>query len=221
MALMVLAKVGFSQGGLFARAVEGRGHERDHGAGRFHPRSVSALSLVWRDAGTAGLPQHFDAFLHCPDAKRRASRCLGDRLDRLFLPAHLRHRLGAIVLVSTNPAFLDAKARCAVAAHGGDPPREAVGGNLFLGFISAVAFANHTRCRRRAQPLSGASAISHDLYASLAKDADPVQEVSRVEVRDSGPWAGSRSCSHSLRDPEVAFMVSSPSRLPLRAISRC
>lgn len=44
----------------------------------------------------------------------------------------------------------------------------AVGGNLFLGFISAVAFATILAVVA-GLTLSGASAVSHDLYASVIK----------------------------------------------------
>ena len=59
----------------------------------------------------------------------------------------------------------------------------AIGGNLFLGFISAVAFATILAVVA-GLTLSAASAISHDVYASVLRkgDADPVKElrVSRI-----------------------------------------
>jgi cation/acetate symporter len=45
---------------------------------------------------------------------------------------------------------------------------DAVGGNLFLGFISAVAFATILAVVS-GLTLAGASAISHDLYATVVK----------------------------------------------------
>jgi cation/acetate symporter len=59
----------------------------------------------------------------------------------------------------------------------------AIGGNLFLGFISAVAFATILAVVA-GLTLSAASAISHDIYASVIRkgNADPVKElrVSRI-----------------------------------------
>jgi cation/acetate symporter len=74
---------------------------------------------------------------------------------------------GAIVLVSTNPQYLEAAGKLIggnnmAAIH----LSHAVGGNLFLGFISAVAFATILAVVS-GLTLAGASAISHDLYASV------------------------------------------------------
>ena len=54
----------------------------------------------------------------------------------------------------------------------------AVGGNVFLGFISAVAFATILAVVA-GLTLSGASAVSHDLYATVFRKgpADPASEL--------------------------------------------
>jgi cation/acetate symporter len=69
--------------------------------------------------------------------------------------------------VLTNPEFLDAKG----ALKGGGNMAaihlaNAVGGNVFLGFISAVAFATILAVVA-GLTLSGASAVSHDIYATV------------------------------------------------------
>ena len=51
----------------------------------------------------------------------------------------------------------------------------AVGGNLFLGFISAVAFATILAVVS-GLALAGASAISHDLYASVIKKGRAIEQ---------------------------------------------
>jgi cation/acetate symporter len=76
---------------------------------------------------------------------------------------------GAITFVLTNPDFLDAKGGLIggsnmAAIH----LANAVGGNVFLGFISAVAFATILAVVA-GLTLSGASAVSHDLYATVIK----------------------------------------------------
>ena len=75
----------------------------------------------------------------------------------------------AIMLVGANPEYKDA------AGHliGGNNMAavhlaNAVGGNLFLGFISAVAFATILAVVA-GLTLAGASAVSHDLYANVFK----------------------------------------------------
>jgi len=91
---------------------------------------------------------------------------------------------GAITFVLTNPEFLDAKGGL---LGGGNMAAvhlaKAVGGNVFLGFISAVAFATILAVVA-GLTLSGASAVSHDIYATIVKKgrADSVAElkVSRI-----------------------------------------
>ncbi len=58
---------------------------------------------------------------------------------------------------------------------------QAVGGNLFLGFISAVAFATILAVVA-GLALSGASAVSHDLYACVLRKG---QASTRQEMRVS------------------------------------
>ena len=89
-----------------------------------------------------------------------------------------------ITFVLINPDFLDAKG----ALLGGNNMAaihlaNAVGGNVFLGFISAVAFATILAVVA-GLALSGASAVSHDLYACVMRkgQASEQQEmrVSRI-----------------------------------------
>ena len=83
---------------------------------------------------------------------------------------------GAILLVSTNPTFKDATGAIIggtnmVAIH----LASAVGGNLFLGFISAVAFATILAVVS-GLALAGASAVAHDLYACVIKKGKAKEE---------------------------------------------
>ncbi|SUG07407.1 Sodium:solute symporter family protein [Salmonella enterica subsp. enterica serovar Pullorum] len=60
----------------------------------------------------------------------------------------------------------------------------AVGGNLFLGFISAVAFATILAVVA-GLTLAGASAVSHDLYANVFRKGATEREelkVSKITV---------------------------------------
>jgi cation/acetate symporter len=89
---------------------------------------------------------------------------------------------GAIVLVGTNPAFLaegggliGGKNMAAVhLAH-------ATGGDLFFGFISAVAFATILAVVS-GLALAGATAVSHDLYANVIRKGKATE---KEEVRVS------------------------------------
>ena len=94
---------------------------------------------------------------------------------------------GAILLVSTNPSFKDATGAIVggtnmVAIH----LASAVGGNLFLGFISAVDFATILAVVS-GLALAGASAVAHDLYACVimkgkAKEEDEMKVTKRTTL---------------------------------------
>jgi cation/acetate symporter len=86
---------------------------------------------------------------------------------------------GAILLVGTDPSFLDSDGDLfggnnMAAVHLAKP----VGGDVFLGFISAVAFATILAVVS-GLTLAGASALSHDVYASVVRHgrAGQVEEI--------------------------------------------
>ncbi|WP_273431692.1 cation acetate symporter [Chitinibacter tainanensis] len=120
--------------------------------------------------GTAGLPHILMRFFTVADAKEaRKSVFYATGFIGYFYILTFIIGFGAIVLVSTNPTFKDATGALIggsnmAAIHLAD----AVGGDLFLGFISAVAFATILAVVA-GLTLSGASAVSHDLYASVIK----------------------------------------------------
>jgi len=117
---------------------------------------------------------------------------------------------GAITFVLTNPQFLDAKGAL---LGGGNMAAvhlaNAVGGNVFLGFISAVAFATILAVVA-GLTLSGASAVSHDLYAVVFKHgkADSAAElrVSRMTTVALGIIAVVLGIAFEKQN--IAFMVS-------------
>ncbi len=86
---------------------------------------------------------------------------------------------------------------------------KAVGGNVFLGFISAVAFATILAVVA-GLTLSGASAVSHDLYATVFKKgkADRAAElrVSRITTIALGVLAVVLGIAFEKQN--IAFMVS-------------
>ncbi len=86
---------------------------------------------------------------------------------------------------------------------------KAVGGNVFLGFISAVAFATILAVVA-GLTLSGASAVSHDIYATVLKKgrADSVSElkVSRITTVALGIIAVLLGIAFEKQN--IAFMVS-------------
>lgn len=170
MAIMVLKHVNFDFASLFSEAI------------KVHPKStaimspgglvsdpISAISLgLALMFGTAGLPHILMRFFTVSDAKEaRKSVFYATGFIGYFYILTFIIGFGAILLVSTNPQFKDATG----ALIGGNNMAaihlaDAVGGSLFLGFISAVAFATILAVVA-GLTLAGASAVSHDLYANV------------------------------------------------------
>ncbi|MDC0709439.1 cation acetate symporter [Stigmatella sp. ncwal1] len=202
MAFMVLYNYGFSPGNLFAEAVRIKtdlavttGKPLEEAArqghsimapGKFVSNPISTISFgMALMFGTAGLPHILMRFFTVPDAKEaRKSVLWATTWIGYFYILTFIIGFGAIVLVSNNPAFLDANGTL---LGGGNMAAvhlaTAVGGNAFLGFISAVAFATILAVVS-GLTLSGASAVSHDIYSTVIKKGKPEPgselKVSRV-----------------------------------------
>jgi len=116
--------------------------------------------------------------------------------------------------VLTNPEFADV-ATGTIKGGGGAANMAAVlvaksvGGNVFYGFISAVAFATILAVVA-GLTLSGASAVSHDLYATLIKkgkaDSRAELKVSRITTLALGFIAVLLGIAFEKQN--IAFMVS-------------
>ncbi|MBC7730701.1 MAG: cation acetate symporter [Bacteriovorax sp.] len=197
MALSVLWHFGFSPEAMFAGAVKIKtdlalkdGKAMDAamkigssimGPGNFVKDPISAISFgMALMFGTAGLPHILMRFFTVPSAKeaRKSVMWATGWIGYFYLLTFIIG-FGAITFVLTNPEFLDAKG----ALKGGGNMAaihlaNAVGGNVFLGFISAVAFATILAVVA-GLTLSGASAVSHDLYATVIKNgrADGASEL--------------------------------------------
>jgi len=118
--------------------------------------------------GTAGLPHILMRFFTVKDAvEARKSVVYATGFIGYFYLLTFIIGFGAIILVSSNPEYLNADGTLVgnnnmAAIH----LAHAVGGDLLLGFISAVAFATILAVVS-GLTLAGASAISHDLYANV------------------------------------------------------
>ncbi|WP_223531701.1 cation acetate symporter [Pseudomonas sp. BF-R-30] len=187
MAFMVLKHFGFSTEAMFAgaTAVHAKGNAI-MAPGGLLSNPIDAISLgLGMMFGTAGLPHILMRFFTVSDAKEaRKSVFYATGFIGYFYLLLIIVGFGAIVMVGTDPAFRDASGAIIgggnmVAVH----LAHAVGGNLFLGFISAVAFATILAVVA-GLALSGASAVSHDLYACVMRkgQASEQQEmrVSRI-----------------------------------------
>ncbi|MDE2363836.1 MAG: cation acetate symporter [Hyphomicrobiales bacterium] len=176
MALMVMVHFGLSLTGLFNAAIAAHPkHQAIMAPGGFVSNPVSAVSLgLALMFGTAGLPHILMRFFTVADAKAaRKSVLYATGFIGYFYILTFIIGFGAIALVATNPSYLTDASKGLLAIKGGSNMAaihlaDAVGGNLFLGFISAVAFATILAVVS-GLTLSGASAVSHDLYATVFK----------------------------------------------------
>ncbi|WP_407672018.1 cation acetate symporter [Noviherbaspirillum soli] len=213
MVFMVLWQFNFSPEALFARAVEVHPKQQSiMGPGGFIKDPISAISFgMALMFGTAGLPHILMRFFTVPSAKEaRKSVFWATTWIAYFYLLTFIIGFGAIVLVSTNPVFKDAAGKLL----GGDNMAAvhlatAVGGNVFLGFISAVAFATILAVVA-GLTLSGASAVSHDLYSVVIKKGTATSQdelrVSRVTTVALGLIAVVLGIVFEKQN--IAFMVS-------------
>ncbi|WP_300328370.1 cation acetate symporter [Accumulibacter sp.] len=191
MALAVLWKFGFNPEALFAKAVEIHSkHDAIMSPGVLIKDPVSAISVgMALMFGTAGLPHILMRFFTVPSAKE-ARKSVGWATTWIgyFYILTFIIGFGAIVMLTQSPELYYVDGDLAKGLKGGGNMAavhlsNAVGGNLFLGFISAVAFATILAVVA-GLTLSGASAVSHDLYATVLKhgNADSASElrVSRI-----------------------------------------
>jgi cation/acetate symporter len=178
MAFMVLMTFGFSPNRLFQAAVDIHPkHAAIMAPGGLVNDPISAISLgLALMFGTAGLPHILMRFFTVSDAKAaRKSVFYATGFIGYFYILTFIIGFGAITLLMNDPNYFKVLANGTynkindlvggtnmAAIH----LANAVGGSLFLGFISAVAFATILAVVA-GLTLAGASAVSHDLYASV------------------------------------------------------
>jgi len=228
MAFMVLLHFGFSPEAMFAKAVDvktgiaaaaGKPPSESAaqgssimGPGGFIKDPISAISFgMALMFGTAGLPHILMRFFTVPNAKEaRKSVLWATTWIGYFYVLTFIIGFGAITFVLTNPQFLDAKGGL---LGGGNMAAvhlaNAVGGNVFLGFISAVAFATILAVVA-GLTLSGASAVSHDLYATVIKKgkADGTAELKVSRITTVGLGIVAVALGIAFEKQNIAFMVS-------------
>ncbi|MDY0123472.1 cation acetate symporter [Sulfurimonas sp.] len=189
MSIAVMAHYNFNFGELFAHAVELK-DVSIMAPGKLVSDPISAISLaVALIFGVAGLPHILMRFFTVSDAKEaRKSVFYATGFIGYFYILTFIIGFGAIVMVLGKPEYLDLAKQ---AISGGSPIlggnnmaaihlSHAVGGDFFLGFISAVAFATILAVVS-GLTLAGASAISHDLYSSVIKKGQ-VDSITEMKV---------------------------------------
>jgi cation/acetate symporter len=169
MAFMALAHFGFSLNAVFAAAVAAHPkHAAILAPGLQYKNAISIISLgIALMFGTAGLPHILMRFFTVPDAKAaRSSVVFATGFIGYFYILTFIIGFAAISMVGSNPAYVVAGKVVGggnmVAIH----LAHAVGGDVLEGFISAVAFATILAVVS-GLTLAGATAVSHDIYASV------------------------------------------------------
>jgi len=133
---------------------------------------VTAISLgLGLMFGTAGLPHILMRFFTVSDAKEaRKSVLYASGFVAYFFNVIFLMGLCGILIVGQNPEFFEGGTIGGKLIGGGNMVAmhlaKAVGGNMLLGFLAAVAFATILAVVS-GLALAGASAISHDLYARV------------------------------------------------------
>jgi cation/acetate symporter len=206
LAVLVLARFGMNPAALFAAAAARYG-DSVLAPGRLVSNPLDAISLgMALMFGTAGLPHILMRFYTVPDAKAaRKSVFYATGLIGGFYLMTFILGFGAMVLV--GPEAIRAVDR------GGNMAApllaELLGGTAFLGFIAAVAFATILAVVA-GLTLSGAAALSHDLWVSVIRKghADPFEQLRVARIATIGLGVIAVLLGIVFKGQNVAFMVS-------------
>lgn len=183
LSFLVIAQFGFNFESLLESAVAIRGKEV-LAPGGLEPDAISTFSLaIGLVFGFIGLPHVLMRVFTVPnvnEARKSMLFAIGI-IGFIMILMFFIVGFGAITLVSGDPQFMDASGRMIggnnmTAIH----LSKAVGGDFFLGFISAVTFATILAVVS-GLTLAGASAVSHDIYANAIRGGD-ASEAEEIKV---------------------------------------
>jgi cation/acetate symporter len=201
---LVLLKFAFNPLALFDAASRMYG-EAVLAPGQLVSDPLDAISLgIALMFGTAGLPHILMRFYTVPDAlTARVSVNYATAFIGAFYLLTFILGFGAMVIVGQDAIkAVDAGGNMAAPMLA-----EAVGGRLFLGFITAVAFATILAVVA-GLTLAGAAALSHDLWVNVVRGGHASQQEQSCSVR-SPSRSGSRSADRTWR---TWWGLRSPSR---------
>jgi cation/acetate symporter len=205
LALLVLARFGGSPLKLFAAAAERYG-QNVLAPGRLVSDPWDAVSLgLALMLGTAGLPHILMRFYTVPDARTaRTSVTYATAFIGAFYLLTFVLGFGAMVLVGQDAIRkVDAGGNMAAPLLA-----EVVGGTGFLGFISAVAFATILAVVA-GLTLSGAAALSHDLWVNVVKHGEASSQEQLKVARLASVVLGvlAIALGVAFKGQNVAYMV--------------
>lgn len=215
LATLALAHFGFSLNALFEQVVA----THQSGSAILLPSKMMSdplamislsIGLVF---GTAGLPHILMRFFTVPDAKQaRKSVFVATGFIGFFFLVVAVLGMSAIVIVGQNPSFFEAGQIGGKLIGGGNMPvmhlAKALGGDLMLGFLSAVAFATILAVVA-GLTMAGTSAISHDLYAMVVKKRNADVKSERRVSRIASIFIGVVAVALGIlfKDQNIAFLV--------------
>ncbi len=174
--ILTLAQFGFNYGELFSQAAQKYGDKfLEPGGLVTNPVDAFSLGLALM-FGTAGLPHILMRFYTVPNAKEaRKSVFYATGFIGYFYILTFTIGFGAAVLVGQDIIKgIDKGGNMAAPLLA-----EVLGGNIFLGFLAAVAFATILAVVA-GLTLAGASALSHDLYVGVIRKG---QSAEKEEVK--------------------------------------
>jgi cation/acetate symporter len=206
LALLVLLRFNLNPAALFAEAARQQG-EGVLVPGKLVSNPLDAISLgMALMFGTAGLPHILMRFYTVPDARAaRASVFVATGLIGLFYLLTFVLGFGAMVLVGPE------KIRAVDPGGNMAAPllAELLGGTPFLGFIAAVAFATILAVVA-GLTLSGAAALSHDLWVNVVRGghADSREQLRVARVATLALGITAVALGITFKGQNVAFMVS-------------
>ncbi|HEX9563509.1 MAG TPA: sodium/solute symporter [Gemmatimonadaceae bacterium] len=206
LALLVLSRFGFNPVALFNAAASRYG-EGVLAPGGLVSTPLDAVSLgMALMFGTAGLPHILMRFYTVPDAKAaRTSVFYATGLIGFFYLMTFVLGFGAMVLVGPDVIRgVDAGGNMAAPLLA-----ETLGGTPFLGFIGAVAFATILAVVA-GLTLSGAAALSHDLWVNVARGghATPGEQLRVARVATVILGVVAVLLGITFKGQNVAYMVS-------------
>ena len=213
--LLAFAQFGFSLDTLLTKAMEvHRLGTNMLSPGKLLADPVTALSMgLGLMFGIAGLPHILMRFFTVTNAQEaRKSVFYASGIIAFFFNVIAIMGLSAIVLVGTNPEFFEGGVVGGKLIGGGNMVAlhlaKAAGGNLLLGFLSAVAFAA-VLAVVAGLALAGASAISHDLYARVIMKgkASESSEIRVSKIATLGLGVVAVLLGMAFEKMNVAFMV--------------
>lgn len=185
--ILVMSRFGFSIETLANRAVAANPRGAAvMGPGTFLSSPIGSISVaIGSVCGISGLPHILMRFFTVPDARaaRMSVFYASGILGYSFLLSAILG-LAGMSLIATDPQFFEGGNLAGKLLGGSNLVSlhlaQLTGGNLLFGFLAAVLFATILAVVS-GLAISGAAAISHDLYANVFKDGR-ASEASEVRV---------------------------------------